>query len=132
MPLRHASVDFRLEGGQAHRQVSGRLLLQMGNAIGIDGQFGVGRKARIDLGGERRQLIFQLCNKLLSGLRHSESAAIGRQTRLACCPRQELGPAAAEILRSDDVDISGLRGVGQMDEDADFEACAAERNRKPA
>jgi len=126
MSLRHARVDLCLEGGQALGQLSARLLLQMGNAIGIDGQFGVGRKVGIHLGSGRRQLLFQLSDELVPSLRHSESATISRQTRLAHCPRQELGPVVAEILSANNVGISGLQRVGQMNENADLERAAAE------
>jgi len=124
MSLRHASVDLCLEGGQALGQLSGRLLPQMGNAIGINGQFRVGRKAGIHLGGDRRQLLFQLSHEFVPGLRHSESATISRQTRLACGPWQELGPVVAEILRANNEDIPGLQRVGQMEEDANLERAA--------
>jgi hypothetical protein len=100
----------------------------MGNALGIDGQLGVGRKAGIDFGGDRRQLLLQLGDERFPGLRHSESDAIRRQTRLACGPRQELGPVVAEILGAGDVDIPGLQGIGQMDKDADLKRTPAEND----
>src|SRR5271157_2369244 len=87
MPFWHANVNFSFESGQVFRLGSGRLLLQMGNAIGIDGQLGVGREAGIDFGGKRRQPLLQSGDEFFPSLRHSESAAVSRQTRLACCPR---------------------------------------------
>ena len=120
VPFRHASVHFSLERGQAFGLGSGGLLLQMGNAIGIDGQCGVSRKANIDFGGHRRQLLLQLSDELFPGLRHSESVAIGCQTRLACYPRQKLGPVVAKIFGAYNINISDLQGVSQVHKDADL------------
>jgi hypothetical protein len=128
VPFRHAGVNFHLEGGQAFGRGSGRLLLQMGNTLGVDGQLGVGRKARIDLGGDRRQLLLQLGDEFLPRPRHSESVAVSGQARLACRPRQELVPVVAEVLRASNVDISGLQGVGQMDKNTNLKCPPAENS----
>jgi hypothetical protein len=102
----------------AHRLTASRLLLQMGNAVGVNGQFGVGREASINLGGKHRELRFQLGDEFLPCPRHTKSIAIGRKARLACCPGQKLGPVVTEILCSGNVDVSDLQGLRQNPADA--------------
>ena len=92
----------------------------MGNAVGVNGQFGVGRKASIDLGSKRRQLHFQLGDERLPISRHIKSVAVSRKTRLAGFPGQELGPVVTEFLCSGNIDISDLQSVRQMDKNANL------------
>ena len=98
----------------------------MRRSVGIDAQLGVGRKAGVDRGGERRQLSLQRSGEILPPFRNAESGAVGRQPRLAFCPRQELGSVVGESSGANDVEVAGLQGVGQVNEYADLERAPVE------
>ena len=101
----------------------------MRRAVRVDAQLGVGREAGIDLGGNRRQFVFQRGGEVLAAFRDAERGAVGGQPRLALRPGQKLGAVVGEILGADDVEIAGLQGVGQVDEDADLERAPVESDR---
>jgi hypothetical protein len=51
---------------QPGRLLRRRQLLQVRRPVGIDAEFGVGRKTGVDLGGERRQFGFQRGGEVLA------------------------------------------------------------------
>ena len=77
--------------------------------------------------GERRQLGLQRSREILAPLGDAESCAVGWQPCRALCPRQELGAVVGEGLGTDDVEVAGLQGVGQVDEYAHLQRPAVER-----
>ena len=95
--FRHAGADFLLEFRQPLGLVACRQLLQVGRSVRVDAQLAVGRKAGVDLGGERRQFVLQGRGEVLAALRDAERGAVGRQPRLAFRPGQQLGPVVGEI-----------------------------------
>ena len=127
--FRHASADFLLEFRQPLRLVRRWQLLQMRRPVRIDAQLGVVWKPGIELGGHRRQFVLQRGGEILAAFGDAERGAIGRQPRLALRPRQELGAVVGEVLGADDIEIASLQGIGQMDEDADFERTPIEDDR---
>jgi hypothetical protein len=119
--LRHACADLLLELGQPDWLLRRRQLLQVRRPVGIDAELGVGWKAGVDSGGERRQLSFQRGSKILALFRNPESGAVGRQACFALRPGQELGAVVCKGLGADDVEISSLQGIGQINEYADLD-----------
>jgi hypothetical protein len=85
--LRHAGADLLLELSQPSRLLRHRQLLQVRRPLGVKTEFGVGREAGIDLGGERGQLGPQRGREILALFGDAEGGAVGRQPLLALRPR---------------------------------------------
>ena len=98
-------------------------------SVRVDAQFTVGRKSRINLGSQLRQFVLQRGGEVLAAFRNAEGSAVGRQPCLAFRPGQELGTVVGKFLGADDVDIAGLHGISQIDEDANFKRASIEGTR---
>ncbi len=129
MAFRHAVADFLLELHQPFRLAGGWQLLQMWCAVRVDAQFTVARESGINLGRRLRQFVLQRGGEVLAACRNAEGGAIGGQPPLALRPGEELSTVVGKVLGADDVDIAGLHGICQIDEDANFERPSIEGTR---
>ena len=120
MSLRHTSADFLLEFRQPFGLDACRQFLQVRRSVFIDAQFAVGRKSRVNLGGEARQFSLQRGGEIHAALGDAEGSAVGRQSWFAFRPGQELGAVVGEFLGAHDIAIAGLQSISEIDEDADL------------
>ena len=101
----------------------------MWRAVRVDAQFTVARESGINLGRRLRQFVLQRGGEVLAACRDAEGGAVGGQPLLALRPGEELSTVVGKVLGADDVDIAGLQGIRQMDEDADLKRPSIEGTR---
>ena len=86
MTLRHPGANRRLKRPQVGRQRSRFLALQVGNAVLIDAQFAVFRKAFTHLRREVMEPLPQLGNKIPASSRYSDLLAVATEAPLTRLP----------------------------------------------
>ena len=126
MAFLQADLDLTLEFRQSGGLLRRRQLLQVWRPVRIDAELGVGWEAGIDGGGQRCELRFQGGREVLTPFGDAEGGAVAWQPSLALGPGQELGAVVGEGFGADDEQVTGLQGIGQVDEHAHLQRAPVE------
>ena len=79
-----------------------------------------------DGGGQRCELRSQDGREVLTRFREAEGGAVAWQPGFALGPGQELGAVVGEGFGPNDEQVTGLQGIGQVDEHAHFQRAPVE------